>query len=80
MEVTLERLNLFKLPLKTLGLRRVFIRTPLHQILDLPQVFIMFDQNVVECILKTWISLEQKEVFENGKQQFSSHTGYLFMI
>ena len=29
-------------------------------------------------ILKTWISLEQKEIFENSKQHFSSHAGYLF--
>ena len=31
-------------------------------------------------ILKTWISLEQKEVFKNSKQHFSSHSGYLFMF
>ena len=30
--------------------------------------------------LKTWISLEQKEIFENSKQHFSSHAGYLFMF
>ena len=30
-------------------------------------------------ILKPWISLEQKEIFENSKQYFSSHAGYLFM-
>ena len=30
-------------------------------------------------ILITWISLEQKEIFENSKQHFSSHVGYLFM-
>ena len=30
-------------------------------------------------ILKTWISLERKEILENSKQHFSSHTGYLFM-
>ena len=28
-------------------------------------------------ILKTWISLEQKEMFENSKQHFSSHTDCL---
>ena len=27
----------------------------------------------------TCISLEQKELFENSKQHFSSHAGYLFM-
>ena len=33
-------------------------------------------------ILKTWISLERKEihVFENSKQHFSSHGVYLFMF
>ena len=30
--------------------------------------------------LKTWISLERKEIFEKGKQRFSSHTDYLFMF
>ena len=30
-------------------------------------------------ILKTWISLEQKEIFENSKEHFSSNAGYLFM-
>ena len=30
--------------------------------------------------LKTWISLEQKEIFENSEQHFSSHTNYLFMF
>jgi len=31
-------------------------------------------------ILKTWISLEQKEIFENSKQHFSSYAGYLFVF
>ena len=31
-------------------------------------------------IFKTWISLEQKQVFENSEQHFSSHAGYLFMF
>ena len=31
-------------------------------------------------ILKTWISLERKEIFENGKQHFSTHEVYLFMF
>ena len=31
-------------------------------------------------ILKTWISLERKEIFENGKQHFCSHAVYLFMF
>ena len=31
-------------------------------------------------ILKTWISLERKEIFENSKWHFSSHTDYLFMF
>ena len=31
-------------------------------------------------ILKTWITLEWKEIFENSKQHFTSHTGYLFMF
>ena len=31
-------------------------------------------------ILKTWISLGQKDIFENSKQHFSSHAGYLFML
>ena len=31
-------------------------------------------------ILKTWISLERKEVFENSKQHFSAHEVYLFMF
>ena len=31
-------------------------------------------------ILKTWISLEQKEIFENSKNHFSSHAGFLFML
>ena len=31
-------------------------------------------------ILKTWISLEQKEIFENSEQRFSSPAGYLFMF
>ena len=30
-------------------------------------------------ILKTWISLEQKEIFESTKRHFSSYAGYLFM-
>ena len=29
-------------------------------------------------ILKTWIFLEQNEIFENNKQHFSSHADYLF--
>ena len=31
-------------------------------------------------IWKTWISLEQKEIFQNSKQHFSSHAVYLFMF
>ena len=31
-------------------------------------------------ILKTWISLEWKEIFENSKQPFSAHDVYLFMF
>ena len=31
-------------------------------------------------VLKTWVSLEQKEIFENSKQPFSSHAGYLFIV
>ena len=31
-------------------------------------------------ILKTWISLEQKETFEKSKQHFSAHEVYLFMF
>ena len=31
-------------------------------------------------ILKTWISLERKEIFENSKQHFSAHEFYLFMF
>jgi len=31
-------------------------------------------------ILKTWISQEWKETFENSKQHFSSHKDYLFMF
>ena len=31
-------------------------------------------------ILKTWISLEWKEIFENSKHYFSSHEVYLFML
>ena len=31
-------------------------------------------------ILKTWISPEQKEKFENSKNHFSSYAGYLFML
>ena len=31
-------------------------------------------------ILKTWISLEQKERFENSKWHSSSRTGYLFIF
>ena len=31
-------------------------------------------------ILKTWISLERKEIFENSKQHFSSYEDYLFMF
>ena len=51
--------------------------------------FIIFDQNLVEYVtsslsyfayFKTWISLEQKEIFENSKQHFSSHAVYLFMF
>ena len=50
--------------------------------------FIIFVQNLVEyevitwliCIFKKTISLEQKEIFENSKQHFSSHTEYLFMF
>ena len=30
-------------------------------------------------ILKTWISLEQKDIFENSKQNSSSRTDYTFM-
>ena len=31
-------------------------------------------------ILKTWISLERKGIFENSKQHFSSHAVYLVMF
>ena len=31
-------------------------------------------------ILKSWISLKQREIFENSKQHFSSLTGYLFVF
>ena len=31
-------------------------------------------------ILKTWISLERKEIFENSKQHFSAHDVYLLML
>ena len=31
-------------------------------------------------ILKTWISLERKEIFENSKQHFSAHEVYLFLF
>ena len=31
-------------------------------------------------ILKTWISLARKEIFENSKQHFSAHEVYLFML
>ena len=31
-------------------------------------------------ILKTWISLKRKEIFENSKQYFSSPLDYLFMF
>ena len=31
-------------------------------------------------ILKSWISLERKEIFENSKRHFCSHAGYLFMF
>ena len=31
-------------------------------------------------ILKTWVSLERKEIFENSKQHFSSPLDYLFMF
>ena len=30
-------------------------------------------------ILKTWISLERKEIFRNSKQHFSGHEVYFFM-
>ena len=45
--------------------------------------------NLVECLtsslgqfayFKKLISLEQKEVFENSKQHFSFHAGYLFIL
>ena len=31
-------------------------------------------------ILKTWISLERKEIFEHSKQHFSAHEVYVFMF
>ena len=31
-------------------------------------------------ILKTWISLEREEIFENSQQHFSSHAVYLVMF
>ena len=31
-------------------------------------------------ILKTWISLERKEIFENSKQHFSSHAVHFFVF
>ena len=31
-------------------------------------------------ILKTWISLERKEIFENGKQRFPTHTDCLSFL
>ena len=31
-------------------------------------------------ILKTWISLERKEIFENSKQHLFAHEVYLFMF
>ena len=51
--------------------------------------FIIFDQIWLSVwrhqlanlhILKTWISLEQKEISENNKKHFYSHAGYLFML
>ena len=36
--------------------------------------------NLHTCILKTLISLVWKEIIDNSKQHFSSHTGYLFMF
>ena len=43
--------------------------------------FIIFEENFANLhILRTWISLEQKQIFENSKQHFSSHAGYLFMF
>ena len=51
--------------------------------------YIIFDQTWLSIwchhlanfhILKTWISLGQKELFENSKQHFSSCAGYLFMF
>ena len=34
----------------------------------------------VLLVLKTWISLEQIEIFENSKQHFSSSTDYLYVF
>ena len=31
-------------------------------------------------ILKSWISLERKEIFENSKQHFSAHKVYFYMF
>ena len=31
-------------------------------------------------ILKPWISLERREIFQNSKQHFSAHEVYLFMF
>ena len=44
-----------------------------------------FDQNLVECMTFAYfkslnISPKQKEIFENSKQHFSSHAGYLLMF
>ena len=50
----------------------------------LNKIWLSVIHDVITClnlhVLKTFISLEQKEIFEKRKQHFSSHTDYLFMF
>ena len=43
-------------------------------------LFIIFEQNLVECMTSSLGSPERKEIFENSKQHFSSHAVCLFMF
>ena len=40
----------------------------------------VWHHHLADLHILTWISLEQREIFEKIKKHFSSHTGYLFMF
>ena len=72
---------------------RILLQRIKHLWLKLAEIwlslFVIVEENLVSVwrhhldnldIMKTWISLERKEIFEKSKQHFSSHAVYLFMF